>query len=219
MSALVVEDFVRASGKTENGVVIISNLQLAALLAALAVVIAISLVLSMGIEKRVIVASLRCFIQLGALGLILVPIITLNNPLLVLAYILFMIMVGASEASSRTAYFFDALPVVCFAALATGVSIFGTYTFSVVLSTGFDAQYAIPIVGMLTGSAIVTVSLTISNLVTTFAEQSQEIELLLALGATRWEASNETLRKSVTMGLIPMLTFLSVTGLVSIPGS
>ena len=44
------------------------------------------------------------------------------------------------------------------------------------------------------------------------------IELLLALGATRMEASRETMQRCLVLALTPVLNQMSVMGVVSIPG-
>lgn len=205
-------------GLTPNGVVTVSNLQLASLIMCLVVVLFASHQLDLGVERKLGVAAVRCLIQLAALGLVLVPIIMYNYPPLILGYITLMMLISAVEASARPPYVFDAMVVVCFVSITATVALFGTFTFTVVLSTGLDAQYAIPIVGMITGQAMSAVSVSISNLVTEFAERKSNVEVLLALGASRWEACYDILRSSVILGLTPTLNTMSVTGLVSIPG-
>lgn len=201
-----------------NGVVIVSNLQLASLAVCLAVALLASQRLNLGVERKLGVAALRCLIQLSALGLVLVPIITYNYAPIVLGYITFMMFVAAVEASARPPYVFDAMVIVCFISITATVSAFGIFTFTIVLGTGLDAQYCIPIIGMITGQSMSAVSVAISNLVTEFAERKSNIETLLAFGANRWEASYDILRSSVLLGLTPTLNTMSVTGLVSIPG-
>jgi putative ABC transport system permease protein len=44
------------------------------------------------------------------------------------------------------------------------------------------------------------------------------IELLLALGATRMEATRETMQRCLVLALTPVLNQMSVMGVVSIPG-
>jgi len=44
------------------------------------------------------------------------------------------------------------------------------------------------------------------------------IELKLAIGASRWEATQETLQRAVRVALTPILNQMNVVGIVSIPG-
>lgn len=207
-----------ARDQAPNGVIFVTNGELLTLVFSLLLVLFVSRQLQLDIERQLAVGALRCVIQLSALGLLLVPIITYNWAPLVLGYLFIMMIVAAVEAAARPPYVFDALVLVCFAAITTAVTIFATFTFYVVLRTGLDAQYVIPITGMITGSAMSAVSVAISNIVTEFAERRNNVEILLALGGNRWEASFDIIRSSIKLGLTPTLNVLSVTGLVSIPG-
>lgn len=44
------------------------------------------------------------------------------------------------------------------------------------------------------------------------------IELKLAIGASRWEAAQETLQRATRVALTPILNQMNVVGIVSIPG-
>lgn len=192
--------------------------RIATLGGVLATVMAASVYLQLDIATRVGVSAVRCFVQLGCLGLVLVPIIDGNHAPVVLAYVTFMLMVAALEAANQSPYNFPGLFGVCCFALFANVGAMGMFLFPVVLGTGLDAQYVIPIIGMVAGSALSGVSLGVSQIVTTIAERKEGVEGLLALGATRWEATRDVVRAGVKLGLIPTLNRMSVTGLVSIPG-
>lgn len=202
-----------------NGVIVVSNTELLTLLFSLALVLIVSQHMELGVERQLAVGALRCFVQLFFLGLLLVPIITYNHAPVVIGYVFIMMLVAAVEAAARPPYVFDALILVCFVAITTAVALFGSFTFFIVIKTGIDAQYVIPITGMITGSAMSAVSVAVSNIVTEFAERRNNMEVLLALGATRWEASFDIIRSSIKLSLTPTLNVLSVTGLVSIPGT
>ncbi len=156
--------------------------------------------------------------QLGFLGLILVPIIKGDNPLIVLGYLSLMILVAGLEASNRPPYVYPELFVVCLSSIFFAVSIIGVFVFTVVVGTGLQAQYIIPILGMLMGSSLSGISVGVSSVVNTVVDSKDSIEALLALGATRWEATQDVVRNAVVLGLTPCLNQMSVTGLVSIPG-
>ena len=44
------------------------------------------------------------------------------------------------------------------------------------------------------------------------------IEMILALGGSRWEAAQEAIRQAVRAGMIPTLNQMAVVGIVSLPG-
>lgn len=71
---------------------------------------------------------------------------------------------------------------------------------------------------MLLGNATSGVAVALSSILSGLKDGAAVVEARLALGATRWEATNELLRRSVNMGLTPVLNQMSIIGLVSIPG-
>lgn len=97
----------------------------------------------------------------------------------------------------------------------------------------YEPQYLIPILGMLLGNTISGVSL---GLTTVLEELSaggfcisfsvcvkssigrERVEWLLAVGATRIEATKGVVQRSLHVALIPMINQMSVVGIVSIPG-
>ncbi|MBW4506966.1 MAG: ABC transporter permease [Scytonematopsis contorta HA4267-MV1] len=48
--------------------------------------------------------------------------------------------------------------------------------------------------------------------------QRHQIETLLSLGATRWEAAHKPLRDALQTGMLPTINSMMVLGLVSLPG-
>lgn len=94
----------------------------------------------------------------------------------------------------------------------------GGWTLFVVLRVGLHAQYAIPVAGILLGNSIAKVSLGVSAVLVELAEHPGRVEQTLALGATRFEATAPLLRRAMHLALTPLLSTLSVSGIVSIPG-
>lgn len=201
-----------------NGVIELSNISMLILGSSLLLVFLVSQKLELHVERPLAVGAVRCYLQLSVLGLVLVPILSYNYPAFIVTYVFFMLLVASVEAAARPPYVFNSIVLVCFTAISTAVISFGTFTFFIVIKTGLDAQYVIPITGMITGTSMSAVSVTMSNIVTEFAERRNNMEVLLALGATRWEAAIGVIRSSIKLSLTPLLTLLSVTGLVCIPG-
>ena len=63
---------------------------------------AISVLLRLGIEKRLAVAALRTVIQLGLLGLVLERVFAMRHPVVIVGILLLMTIFAAREASART---------------------------------------------------------------------------------------------------------------------
>lgn len=49
-------------------------------------------------------------------------------------------------------------------------------------------------------------------------ERYEEVNTLLALGATPWEAAKPSITSSITLGLLPSIAMLASSGIVTIPG-
>jgi len=179
-----------------------------------------SLTLQLGLEQRLLIAAVRAFCQLMLLGYILVPIFKANNPLLIMLYAIFMGTVATYEAQKRTKYGYKDMFAHTWLALAGSAALVLTYGLTVVVAVQpwWEAQYLIPVFGMLLGNTTNGISVGLATTVSELAEGRQRIEALLAMGATRWEASKDLLKKAVTLGLTPILNQMSIIGMVSIPG-
>jgi putative ABC transport system permease protein len=46
----------------------------------------------------------------------------------------------------------------------------------------------------------------------------EQVEALLTLGATRWEAAHQPIKEALRIGMIPTINSMMVMGLVSLPG-
>jgi putative ABC transport system permease protein len=174
--------------------------------------------LGLALERTVLVAALRCAVQLSLLGYILVPIFRLNAPPLSLAWTALMAAVASLEASARPALRYASMRrhVFC-AVLVSGFTALFWGLF-VVLRTGLEAQYLIPLMGMLLGNTSSAVAVALGAVTSGLADGAAAVEARLALGASRWEATHAVLRSACHLGLTPVLNGMSIMGLVSIPG-
>jgi putative ABC transport system permease protein len=174
--------------------------------------------LHIGLEQTLVVAAIRAFVQLQLLGLILVPIFSKDAWYLVIGYIAVMVAIAAQEASKRPPYWFAGMYFYLLASLSAVMVVVTTFGLGIVLGVGLEALTAIPIGGMVLNSCLSSASVALSNCLTTIAERKDTVEVLLALGATRFEAARDLIKKSVQLGLTPMISLMRTTGLVSISG-
>jgi putative ABC transport system permease protein len=82
----------------------------------------------------------------------------------------------------------------------------------------YEPQYAIPLLGMILGNTLNGVSLGLDRLGGELTGRRDQVESLLALGASRWEAARGPIRQAVRTGLIPTINAMMVVGIVSLPG-
>ncbi|MGV6393775.1 ABC transporter permease [Pseudomonas caspiana] len=181
---------------------------------------ALSVALKLGLGRQLIWAAIRTVVQLLAIG-----------------YILGWVF--------EFAYWYVVLPLMCLMTLIAGISAAGrgkrTYTGrrldSIVSVWGsswlvaaigllvviriepwYEPQYAIPILGMILGNTLTGVSLGIERMMQELSSGRSTVEMILALGGSRWEAAQMAARQAVRAGMTPTLNQMTVVGIVSLPG-
>jgi putative ABC transport system permease protein len=180
----------------------------------------LSAVLRLGMGRRLLVASTRMVVQLFLLGLVLEWVFESANGPAVLGLGLLMGVVAGVTAVRRTsirfpaAYLDSVVVIVSTAFLVTGVSVLGIIR----PTPSWDPQYVIPLLGMLLGNALTGISLGLDRFLNGVLAGRTQIEGLLALGATRWEAAQDEVREALRVGLIPTVNSMLVMGIVSLPG-
>jgi UDP-glucose/iron transport system permease protein len=181
---------------------------------------AVSLLLRLGIGRRLAVAAVRTVVQLGLVGLVLERVFALRRPELVVALVLVMTGFAAREAVARsgrryTGISIDAWLVIAGSCLVVG----GVVTQAVVgVRPWYDPQYVIPLVGMILGNSLNGISLCLDRFLEHLTARRAEVELHLAFGATRREALAAPLRSAVRTGMIPIINAMAAAGIVSLPG-
>ena len=82
----------------------------------------------------------------------------------------------------------------------------------------YEPQYAIPILGMILGNTLTAVSLGIDRMTRELSSTRAVVDMILALGGTRWEAARAAAAQAVKAGMMPTLNQMTVVGIVSLPG-
>lgn len=182
--------------------------------------LALSIALRLELERSLFIATIRSIVQLLLIGFVLEWLFRQDNPLIILAIALLMTAIAASAAINRTQrrfngmYWDSLLSIMVAAGLVTGISLTGI----IQVDPWYDPQYLIPLLGMILGNMLNGISLGLDRFMTSLVDQQQQIETLLTLGATRWEAAHQQVRNAVQTGMIPILNSMMVVGLVSLPG-
>jgi putative ABC transport system permease protein len=198
----------------------ISYLQLGFSVLLILINVVLSLVLRLGLEKSLIIASVRMIVQLLLIGYVLEWLFTLSNPWLVIAIALLMAGVAGISAVNRTSrrfpgiYWRSLLSVLVASFLITNLSVAGI----IQVQPWYNPQYLIPMLGMILGNTLTGISLGLDRFMEGLVTNRNAIETLLALGANRWEASHREIKNAVRTGMIPIINSMMVMGLVSLPG-
>lgn len=181
------------------------------------VAIAISRWRRANLERDMIIATIRSFIQLIAIGYALDFIFGQDNPLWTLTVLLIMLSVAGSTAGHRGAQVphsaWLALTAIGIGSILTLGTLLGLNVFS------FDPQTIIPIGGMVIGNSMTTASLVMNRLADDFHSESDKIETALALGATSQQASEPQFRTALKSAMIPIIDTTKTVGLIKLPGA
>ena len=181
---------------------------------------ALSLALGLGLERRLLVASARTVVQLLLIGYLLNFIFSLRHPGWVLLLGLAMVAMAGQAAVGRVGgrfrgiYAGSVLSILVSSFAVTGVAV----AFIVQPRPWYEPQYVIPLLGMILGNTLNGISLGLDRFLEGLARRRDQVEGLLALGATRWEAARDVIRDAVRTGMVPTLNSMMVVGLVSLPG-
>lgn len=201
------------------------DLQYYEVLAAAALILInglISVGLKLGLERRLLVASLRTVVQLLLIGLILEQIFAQQAWYAVAGVMLAMSLIAGIAAVRRVERRYPGIWLNSIVAVMAGSWLVTVVALTAVVPPSAwienKAQYAIPLMGMILGNCLNGISLGLDRLGEQLTAKRGEVEMLLTLGATRWEAARESVRQAVRNGMIPIINSMMVVGLVSLPG-
>ncbi len=180
----------------------------------------ISLLAGLGLLRSLMVGVARTVIQLLLMGFALGIIFRWNRPYAVAGIVLIMCAVAAFEALQRAKGSFRPPRSTVFWTMAAT-----TYTVSLILCAVvirpvplWKPQVALPLAGMVLGHTLNVVSLALERLHSEMTNRLDQVEALLSLGATPWEAARGPCRGAIRAGMTPILNALNIVGLVSLPG-
>ena len=80
------------------------------------------------------------------------------------------------------------------------------------------AQQLVPITGMVASNSMVAIGLAFRSMRTQYKQQEQQVNEMLALGATAAQASKAIIRESIKTAMQPTIDSAKTVGLVALPG-
>ena len=181
---------------------------------------ALSLLLRLGLGRRLLVAAGRTTVQLLLVGLVLQEVFALGHWAAVVGLGMLMTVIAGVAAVRRTSrryrgiWLSSTLSIWVSSWLVTAIALGAIIR----VEPWYLPQYSIPLLGMILGNALTGISLGLDRFAETLVRGRDRIELYLALGATRWEAARPVAQEAVRTGMIPILNSMTVVGLVSLPG-
>ncbi|MFD7524339.1 ABC transporter permease [Paenibacillus chitinolyticus] len=193
-----------------------SNLALASTLVFVAVTILLSMRQKLGLEKEIIVGTIRSAVQLLFVGYVLHMVFDAKHPLFMVLIVAAMIAVATWNVGKRA----KEIPGI---KIRIALALACTEAVTMALLLGFGIieaipQFIIPISGITIGSSMIVAGLFLNAMKREMEAARGEIEALLALGATAKQAIHASIKRSVRSGMIPTLDGMKTTGLVQLPG-
>ncbi|ORZ08360.1 UPF0014 family [Absidia repens] len=174
------------------------------------------------LELSLIIASVRCVVQLSMMGYVLDDVFHANNVWIVMLMTLVLILLGAYEVVfNRTKKTFKGLFLVMFITLllcTCTIGILGT-VFSLKITPFWTPAKFIPIIGMLLGNSMSSIAMASERCLDHVSKHAPVLETRLSYGASRFEAARPLAVESIRLALLPVITQLGVMGLINIPGT
>lgn len=194
--------------------------QLAVAYLMLVAVFFIAMSNNLRISKDLIVATLRMTLQLFAAGLLLKYVFKIDFWLASTGLIVVMIAFAVTVVLGRLEIRVKRLSMILFASMGAGsLSVLAVFIFLVVgREPWYDAQYVLPLGGMIIGNAMTACALVTERFTAEVIGKRDQIETSLSLGATYKEASMTALRTAYRAALVPTIASMTGMGIVHLPG-
>ncbi len=179
-----------------------------------------SMTLKLGLERDLLIGTIRAFAQLGVMGYVLKFIFDLDNAWLILLLFSFMVFWAAHAIRGRVGEEKVSIFIPTFISMVSSYTLVSILVTSVIVQVRpwYTPQYFIPLGGMIIGNSMNAITVSLDRLFADIRKQRNEVELALCLGATYQEATETILRDTIRAGMNPSINSLMTVGLVSIPG-
>jgi putative ABC transport system permease protein len=169
-----------------------------------------------GLEQDMVVATIRSFVQLVAIGYVL-DYIFHGRGWWTAAVLVVMIVVASLTSGSRARQVPNSRPVAAASiAVATGATLGVLAGLRIV---PVSARALIPLGSMIITTAMNTTSLVMTRLHDDLATSRREVEARLCLGQTSHQAALPWHRAALRSGMLPSVDQTKVVGLVALPGA
>lgn len=183
---------------------------------------ALSMILSLGVARPLLVSAVRLVVQLVLVGLLLRAVFASASITVTAGIIVLMLAAASREMGARSRRrlhgpWHQALGAVVVTAATLPVAAIALVT-ALRPVPWYDARHAIPLVGIILGTVMNAGSLTLNTVLSAVTRDRTAIEAQLALGATRDVAFRPLLRGAVLAGLLPIVNQMAAAGIITLPG-
>lgn len=172
------------------------------------------------LERQYLLATVRAFVQLWAMGYVLLWIFESGQGWVYILTVEIMVLVGAYTAARRQDHFTWPMLISLAIALQVNVVVMISLMFGGILQTSplSNPHLFIPLTGMLIGNCANSAALLVHRLYDEVKSHRGQIEAALALGAAPRQAMQPYLVATMRNAVIPSLNSMMMMGIVQIPG-
>jgi len=203
-------------------VVSLSSIDLAIAASLLVLLSGLSMMFSLGLERKILFLGVRMTAQLLFVGLVLRYLFASGSFLLILLMSTVMLVAAGREVQARQKRKMAGFSGYLISIAAMFVSSFSVTVLALLVIIRIDPwytpQYAIPLLGMLLGNTMTGVSLALDKMTDQLHGRQEEVEQRLLLGQTWQEASRDIRSDCMRTGMMPIINSMAAAGLVSLPG-
>jgi putative ABC transport system permease protein len=181
----------------------------------------LSLLFNLGIARDLLVAGTRVVVQLLLVGLVLKTVFELASPLTIAAVLAAMLTAASYEILSRQQRRIKGAWGFGIGAGTTMVATLFVTAFGLAAlrpEPWFAPQVLIPLFGIVLGSVMNGVSISLNAFNTGIVRERAAIEARLALGASARVAFRPMQRSALRSGMIPIINQMSAAGIITLPG-
>ncbi len=170
--------------------------------------------------RAMLLAATRMTAQLLLVGIYLKFLFNLESLWVNLLWLALMLIVGASAILGGAKLPKRRLmPALLFSLCISLLPLLGLLLLALLQPTPvYQAQYLIPLAGMLLGNSLSGNILALQRLFSALEEKQEEYQGRLALGARPWQAAFPFLQNALQQALAPSIAAMSTMGLVTLPG-
>jgi putative ABC transport system permease protein len=200
-----------------NSVNIPSWLGVAASVVLVLIAMAVSWRDRLGLTREMAVAAVRAFVQLVAVGALLLLVFEKGGIAAAFAWLAVMVVIAGFVAGRRAPGIPDASRHSMVAVAIAVTTTVGTLLVFQVISV--EPQVVIPVGGMVVSASMAASALTLRRVQDAATDHRAQVEARLSLGLTAAEAFADEQRSAVRTALIPSIDTTKVVGLISLPGA
>lgn len=205
-----------------SSVIVLKSVDLVLAASLMLLLSLLSVLLKLGLEKKILIFSVRMTVQLLFIGLVLRYLFASTSFILVFLLAMIMLFAAGREVWARqkrkirgTAGYLISTGSMC-------ISSFSVALIALIVIIGVDPwytpQYAVPLLGMLLGNTMTGISLSMDQMTDQLYRRRDEVEQRLLLGQNWKEASLDIRRDCMRTGMTPIINSMAAAGIVSLPG-